>query len=258
MEKLYKFLRLDGKKIKSKHGDFIWKIGNWYKEDNISLCNKGFHASKEIGQAFSYVQGELVARVSVKGKHKSEDDKEVWSEMRLDKVYKWEKKNSVAIAIYSAELCIENFERVFPNDKRPREAIEAAKKWLENPTKENEVVAYSAYSAANSAANSATNSANFAVYSAANSAYSAANSAYSAAYSAANSATNSANFAVYSAANSAYSAANSAYSAAYSAANSAANSAAYSAANSAAKKKIIKLIYKKFDEEFKTLQEYEK
>ena len=57
--------------------------------------------------------------------------------MKLVKVWKWQKKDSVAIAIYSAELCLENFEKVFPNDKRPREAINAAKRWLENPTEEN-------------------------------------------------------------------------------------------------------------------------
>ena len=186
--KLYKFLR---EKLKSEHGDMTWEIGKWYKEKDISLCSRGFHASKKIGQAFSHVQGELLAEVEVKGESLKEDDKQVWSEMKLNKVWKWEKKNSVAISIFSAELCLKNFEKVYTNDKRPREAIEAAKKWIENPTEENESAVRSATWSARSAAwsaESAARSAESAAWPAARSAESAAWSAESAARPAARSA----------------------------------------------------------------------
>ncbi len=179
MKTRYKFLR-EG--LKSNRGNHTWQVGQWYHEDEVDLCNKGFHCSKEIWQAFSYVQGEIFAEVEVKGKSDKSDDKEVWSDMRIIKAYKWQKKDSVALSIYSAELCINEFEKVYPTDKRPREAIEAAKKWLLEPTKENEsAAAWSAASAAASAESAARSaSAESAARSAAWSARSAAWSARSA------------------------------------------------------------------------------
>jgi hypothetical protein len=162
--------------------------------------------------------------------------KEVFAKLKEGKNYDWlnwllsrlfTKKQCIRYAIFSAEQVLDNFEKVYPKDKRPRLAIKAAKNYLKNPTKRNR-------SAADSAAYSAARSADSAAYSAARSADSAAYSAYSA-YSAAYSAARSA----YSAARSADSAAYSAYSA-YSAARSAYSAArsAYSAARSAMKLKI--------------------
>ena len=44
------------------------------------------------------------------------------------------KEKAVRFAVFCAEQCIEHFEKRFPDDKRPRGAIEAAKAWLQNPT----------------------------------------------------------------------------------------------------------------------------
>lgn len=215
MKTRWKFLK---KGFKSNSGNTKWKIGEWSKPiKNLELCESGYHCSKEIYQAFSYVQGEILAEVQCKGKHESSKYKEVWETMRIIKAYKWQKKDSVALSIYAAELCIDTFEKEYPEDKGPREAIEAAKKWLKNPTKKNR-------SAAASAARSAARSAR--------SAWSARStwSAWSAA----------------SAARSAWSAARSAWSAA-SAAESAAESAAWSA--------LIKKISKWMDERLLVLEE---
>jgi hypothetical protein len=184
MKLRYKFLK-EG--LKSHSGNEEFKLGEWKKHEDIEMCQKGFHCSKKICQAFSYVQESVLAQVEVKGKHQSQDDKEVWSEMRIVKAWKWQKKDSVAIAIFAAELCLKNFEEVYPNDKRPREAIEAAKKWLENPTIENKSAAWSAARAA------------WAVWSAERAAESAARAAWSAAWSA-ESAAESAAWAAWSAA----------------------------------------------------------
>jgi len=118
----YKFLRLEGNKIKSNSGNCTWKLNEWKHEDKISLCDYGFHCSKEIYQAFSYVQGAILAEVEVKGdsKEDADDTKDVWTDMRITKAWKWQKKDSVALSVYAAELCLENFEKVFPDDKRPR------------------------------------------------------------------------------------------------------------------------------------------
>jgi len=47
--------------------------------------------------------------------------------MRVIKTYQWKKEDSVKLAIFAAEQVIEIYEKKYPNDKRPREAIEAAK-----------------------------------------------------------------------------------------------------------------------------------
>ena len=144
MKTLYKFLRTG---LKSDSGKHTWEIGKWYKEDKIDICNSGFHASKTPLQAMRYVGGEILAKVSVRGKSIIEDDKECWSEMKIIKAWHWTKKDSVELAIFSAELCLSNFEKVYPDDKRPRLAIKAAKEWLKNPNKENESAAKAAEAA---------------------------------------------------------------------------------------------------------------
>jgi len=47
------------------------------------------------------------------------------------------KKQCVQYAIYAVELVLPIFEDRFPNDKRPRKAIEAAKKCIDDPSEEN-------------------------------------------------------------------------------------------------------------------------
>jgi hypothetical protein len=58
------------------------------------------------------------------------------------------RKQRIQYAIFAAEQVIEIFEKLYPNDKRPREAIEAAKAVLKNGTKKNkDAAAYAAYAA---------------------------------------------------------------------------------------------------------------
>ena len=66
---------------------------------------------------------------------------------------------NVAYAIYAAEQVIDIYEKQYPNDTRPRNAIEAAKVCLRNPNKENKDAVYAA---ANAAAYAAANAAAFA------------------------------------------------------------------------------------------------
>ena len=147
--KRFKFLRTG---YKSEYGNQTWKLGKWYTFDGeLYMCNAGFHCSKGIYQAFSFVQGKYLAEVEVKGKHLSETDKECWEKMRVVKVWKWTKKDSVAFAIYSASLVLKIYEDKYPNDDRPRKAIEAAQTWLKNPTEKNRVAAWAAGDAAGAA-----------------------------------------------------------------------------------------------------------
>ena len=185
---MYKFLNQKGNSIVSEHGNQKWKIGEWVHVDGeMKCCENGLHASKTVYQAFSYVQGSVLAKVEVKGKHDDEDDKSAYSDMRIVKAYKWTKKDSVASSIYSAELCLKEFEKLYPGDDRPRKAIDAARAVLAHDTAKNRSAAWSARSAAWSAwsaagsARSAESAAELAAASA-ESAESAARSAESAAY----------------------------------------------------------------------------
>jgi len=205
---MYKFLRIINDKIVSGYNnDFIWEIDKWYTvKGRLSICKNGFHCSEKPLDALSYIAGEILAEVETMGKSIKEKDKQCWQKMKLVKAHNWTKKDSVGLAIYSAELVLDIYEKQYPNDKQPRDAIKAAKRVLKNDNKKNRLAAWSAAESAESA--ESTWSATWSV------ARSAAESAWSAAWSAASSA-------------------ESAWSAAWSAARSAAWSA-WSAAESAA------------------------
>ena len=87
-------------------------------------------------------------------------------------------KQYVAYAIYAAEHVIDSFEKKYTNDKRPRQAIEAAKLCLKAPTKKNKADAADAAAAAAAAADGyAAAYAAYAAYAAAYAAYAAADAA---------------------------------------------------------------------------------
>lgn len=64
-------------------------------------------------------------------------------------------KRYVRYAVYAAEQVIKIYEDKYPNDKRPREAIDAAKECIKNPSAKNKKAANAAANSALSAANSA-------------------------------------------------------------------------------------------------------
>ena len=125
-----------------------------------------------------------------------ESDKLDWANWLIVRVM--ERKQYLAYAIFAAEQVIDIYEAKCPDNKKPREAIEAAKKVLKNDTQGNRaaanVAAYvaadvAAYDVANVAANAANVAAYVAAYVAANDAANvaanAADVAYVAAYDAA-------------------------------------------------------------------------
>jgi hypothetical protein len=63
------------------------------------------------------------------------------------------RKQKVQYAVFAAEQVINLFEKKYPDDKRPRKAIEAAKTWISDPSEENRRAAdaaadaYAAYAA---------------------------------------------------------------------------------------------------------------
>ena len=139
--------------MKNEHGNIQWKLGEWvHQEGEIKACRNGLHCSERVIDAMRYVPCEILAVVKVKGKSNKETDKEAWSDMKLVTAYKWEKTDFIKLAIFAAELVIDIFENAYPNDDRPRKAIEAAKEWLKHPTVEKQNAAAAAYAAAADAA----------------------------------------------------------------------------------------------------------
>ena len=136
----YKFLR-NG--MKSESGLLPpWEIGEWRKHvGRIDMCAAGFHCSRGIYQAFSYVQGEVLAQVEAKGKHYTREDKEVWQSMRIVKAWKWQQKDSVLFACFAARHVLKHYEDAYPNDDRIRKAIEAAEACALDPTDTNKKAA---------------------------------------------------------------------------------------------------------------------
>jgi hypothetical protein len=80
----------------------------------------------------------------------------IWVLRRAKLIYK---PQAVRIAVFCAEHVLGIYEKKYPEDKRPQQAIEAAKEWVNNPNEENRkaayaaaYAAYTAYAAADAAA----------------------------------------------------------------------------------------------------------
>jgi len=138
--------------LRSGYDGSQWEIGKWRKVDGkVKFYSNGFHASENIIDAMKYTDMEVLAKVEVRGEIEINDNKQAWTEMRVVKAWEWKKEDSVALTIYATKLVIDNFERKYSDDKRPRQAINAARAWLKNPTEENKLAAWAAKSAAESA-----------------------------------------------------------------------------------------------------------
>ena len=67
----------------------------------------------------------------------------------------WTKRENAKLSVFCAELVLSNWEKEYPDDDRPRQAIESAKRWLNEPTEENKRKAASAAAALAAASASA-------------------------------------------------------------------------------------------------------
>ena len=163
----YKFIQSD---MKSQNGDCGWKIGEWKKHaGELELCNSGLHACIKPLDSLEYIYGDRWFVVEAKGEIKKGKDKFVASEMRLIKELDV-KKIVTWFAIACARRSLKHYEKQYPDDRRPLDAIEAAEKYLKKPTLKNLEVLNEKISAAWSAAESAARSAESAARSAAESA----------------------------------------------------------------------------------------
>ena len=180
---------------------------------NISLdVLKKYRACNSGIECFKYLKTTTVHETINKCMDLSDDVVLQWTNDKLDK-YKWcnwllsrilPKDEKIKYAIYSARLVIDIFEEKYPNDNRPRKAIEAAELYLGGKVTKEQIkdAAFAAAYAAHATVNYAT--VNYATYAAA---YAAAYTAFAAA-DAAYAATDAAAYTAYTAADTAYAAAN--------------------------------------------------
>ena len=150
----------------------------------------GFHASSDLRSAFNNRLGDRLFEVEARGVVYGDGGMFAAKEMKLTREIDL-KPLSVEYVIGCARHVLPNYEQKYPDDDRPRKAIEAAERWLKEPTEENMLSAkyagFVAFSAARSAAGS-TWSAGYAAWSAWSAADSADQSAHWSAKSAASSA----------------------------------------------------------------------
>jgi hypothetical protein len=131
----YRFVTDD---LQSEHGNTQWEIGKWQKLDNdepLALCQNGFHASQKPIDSLNYVFGTRWFTCEARGKILKDDDKFCAIEMRL--VNEIPNRVIEQFAIDCAWRILPIFEQEYPNDKRPRLAIKAARQYLKFPTQEN-------------------------------------------------------------------------------------------------------------------------
>ena len=116
------------------------KITNqWLKKE--SACDEGcqYFLSKH---ADSIEAAELLKMLIA-------DRQFLWAIWLLQKILP--RIDLVRLAVFSAEQVIEIFEKKYPDDDRPRKAIEAAKKYIKTPTADAADAARAAYAAARDA-----------------------------------------------------------------------------------------------------------
>ena len=154
----YKFLTADNK------GYYSWfdftaylpkngKPGKWLpKRKNLTLCEQGWHACTH-NNLMDWANAQLY-EVELKGEILEGTDKVASEQMRfIRKIDAWYGKTARLVACRCARDVLPIFEREYPNDPRPRMAIETAEKYANGEANYYELdAARAAASAAASAA----------------------------------------------------------------------------------------------------------
>ena len=163
--------------------DEKWRIGQRRTlKGEIIPCQYGYHASRSLWDALRYAPGALACKVELSGTIVPHgDDKYAASTRKLVAAVNVERELRL-FAADCAEHVLYLFEEKYPDDDRPRKAIQSARDFAND--------SISAY-ATNAAANAAYAAAD-AAYAAANAYATATNAAANAAYAAADAATNAA------------------------------------------------------------------
>ena len=191
MTRYFKVLSVDNRSCNGGSPDLVWSLptqnedgswcpGEWMPEvqGDLELCANGYHLARETDLLrwlnASIYEAEPSSEM-IEG-----DGKVVCRSVRLLRKTPWNQQTIVLFACDCAERVLPLFEREYPDDQRPRQAIETARKWAHGKATLEEVHAAAhaaAYAAADAAADAATDAAYDAIYAAARAAYDAADAA---------------------------------------------------------------------------------
>jgi len=109
-------------------------------KEPIKLCERGLHASVRLVDALQYAAGPVICRVELSGEIVRGNDKLVATER---KCLWWIDATDVLweMACWSAEQSLPIWEKYYPNDKRPHNAIKARRGWLKGLVSDQELAA---------------------------------------------------------------------------------------------------------------------
>jgi hypothetical protein len=176
--RLYKWLSPDQTTI---YREVRWpkRVGVWTPDETPKLCASGWHLATHRGIGEHAYTGAVLWIAEGRGASVAADDKVAFSSARLvSQVGTLTQIIAVQWAAECAGRVLKHYEDRYPEDKRPRKAIQAALKWAKDPTEANRDAAYDAAYAAHAVAYDVA----YGVHAAAYAAYDA---AYAAAYAAA-------------------------------------------------------------------------
>jgi hypothetical protein len=121
----YKFLRLKDDRVISDWDGSAWEANEWRDiTGGPVLFAQGFYASDCITDAVQWF-GNVLAEVEVRGPSVPGRVMSVHQGMRVAHAWKFGRRDWLDLAVYTAELVLPIFESRFPDDNRPRAAIES-------------------------------------------------------------------------------------------------------------------------------------
>jgi hypothetical protein len=129
------------------------RVGVWTPDAKPVFCQSGWHLATHQGIAEYARTGAVLWIAEGRGEFVAADDKVAFSSARLvSQVGTLTQIIAVQWAAECAKRVLRHYEDRYPEDKRPREAIQAALKWAKDPTEANRAAANAAYVAAAAAA----------------------------------------------------------------------------------------------------------
>ena len=135
----YHFLKAD---MTSSYGtDEPWRVGETRKlTGEVGLCVRGFHSSPTPFDALGYAQGPILCLVDASRPAETDTDKQVSRRRTLVAAVDVTRQlHEAAIQIALDVLPI--YEQRYPEDERPRKAIETKQLWLDGNASDKELAA---------------------------------------------------------------------------------------------------------------------